>query len=228
MIYAREHSLGGGPTRVAVLAGGPTAFPDVFHHSERFIDAFITLGCAAVIGCLWRTDDLADSLLLDAFYRSSIEADWTSPPASLQRPTRWAENGHMAGVLDTARRALRGRTRPPPARRSDPLLGPPPLGGLPLLRSLTSQLLVVHGRLPPDPSVDSARRNRRRHVPPTLVQRTPRGPASFPGPSSGHGHGFIVTPPSYGGEDASPDRRASLWTSKRSSDFAPGTPPGVS
>lgn len=78
-----------GPTRVAVLAGGPTAFVDVCRDGETMVDAFSALGCPAVIGCLWQNDDLADSLLIDAFYRDAIFTNWVSLPASLQRAAHW-------------------------------------------------------------------------------------------------------------------------------------------
>jgi hypothetical protein len=81
--------LASGPTRVAVLAGGPTAFIDVRRDDETMVDAFSALGCPAVIGCLWQTDDLADSLLIDAFYRDAISSNWASLPASLQRAAGW-------------------------------------------------------------------------------------------------------------------------------------------
>ncbi len=81
--------LPSGPSRVAVLAGGPTAFLDVNHDQETMVSAFSALGCPAVIGCLWRTDDLADSLLVDAFYRDVVATNWASPPASLQRAAHW-------------------------------------------------------------------------------------------------------------------------------------------
>ncbi|MGC4795620.1 CHAT domain-containing protein [Micromonospora saelicesensis] len=81
--------LPAGPSRAAVLAGGTTAFPDIHHDGDTMVDAFRTLGCPAVIGCLWRTDDLADSLLIDAFYRDAAATNWMSPPASLQKAAAW-------------------------------------------------------------------------------------------------------------------------------------------
>ncbi|MEU9978912.1 CHAT domain-containing protein [Streptomyces sp. NPDC051014] len=81
--------LTAGPTRVTVLAGGPTAFPDVRHDDGGLADAFGALGCPAVIGCLWQTDDLADSLLIDSFYRDAISSGWASPAASLRRAANW-------------------------------------------------------------------------------------------------------------------------------------------
>jgi CHAT domain-containing protein len=38
---------------------------------------------------LWETDDLADSLLCDAFYRHTAATRWASVPASLQAATHW-------------------------------------------------------------------------------------------------------------------------------------------
>lgn len=56
---------------------------------ETMVDAFSALGCPAVIGCLGQNDDLADSLLIDAFYRDAIFTNWVSLPASLQRAAHW-------------------------------------------------------------------------------------------------------------------------------------------
>jgi len=90
--------------RVVVLSACESGLSSFIQVQDEFLglpSAFLRAGADAVVCSLWRVDDLATALLIDAFHAGLLEQH-LPPPAALQRASVWLRSSTAAALLATA------------------------------------------------------------------------------------------------------------------------------
>lgn len=86
--------------RCVVLSACETGMTNYKDTADEYVGlpaGFLVAGAIAVIGSLWRVDDLATLLLMEKFYQNML-CNETSPPTALQQAQQWLRRLSAKGV----------------------------------------------------------------------------------------------------------------------------------